>query len=468
MTADTPALRPAWLDAWLDGHADDLVAVRRRIHSRPELGYAEHETTALLVARLEAAGLDPRVLPSGTGLLCDVGTGPRMVGLRADIDALPLTDAKLVPYRSTVDGACHVCGHDAHATMLLGAAEALAAAPALPGRVRIVFQPAEETVPGGALEAIDGGALKDVERIFALHCDPRLTTGQVGLRAGSITAACDKVEVHLSGPGGHTARPHLTVDLVNALGKVITEVPGLLARHVDPRAGMSLVWGAVESGVAANAIPRDGVLRGTVRVLSREAWHGAGELVRRLITEVVAPTGAGVTVSTSRACRRWSTTRRRWACCARACWRRWPGRGVGGGAEPGRRGLRLVPRTGPRRPGPPRRAAAARDRPLPRPAPAQLRRRRGLPARRRAPPRRHRPRRPAGLSRPRRALPAVLAAALVVTTTSTARTTNGRRRLRSGGAHCRYDSQRRQKRAGAPCGPEPPGAGSPGLVSGPG
>jgi amidohydrolase len=297
MTADAPALRPAWLDAWLDAHADDLVAVRRRIHSRPELGYAEHETTALLVARLEAAGLDPRVLPGGTGVLCDVGTGPRTVGLRADIDALPLTDAKSVPYRSTVDGACHACGHDVHATMLLGAAEALAAAPTLPGRVRIVFQPAEETVPGGALEAIDGGALKDVERIFALHCDPRLTTGQVGLRAGSITAACDKVEVHLSGPGGHSARPHLTVDLVNALGKVITEVPGLLSRHVDPRAGMSLVWGAVESGVAANAIPRDGVVRGTVRVLSREAWHGAGELVRRLVTDVVAPTGAGVTVS---------------------------------------------------------------------------------------------------------------------------------------------------------------------------
>jgi amidohydrolase len=295
--ADPGALRPGWLDAWLDEHADDLVAVRRRIHSRPELGYAEHETTALLVARLAAAGLEPRVLPGGTGLLCDVGAGPRTVALRADIDALPITDAKSVPYRSTIDGACHACGHDVHATILLGAAEALAGADALPGRVRIVFQPAEETLPGGALEAIDGGALKDVERIFALHCDPRLTTGRVGLRAGSITAACDKVEVTLSGPGGHTARPHLTVDLVNALGKVITEVPGLLARHVDPRAGMSLVWGAVESGVAANAIPRDGVLRGTVRVLSREAWHSAGELVRRLVTDVVAPTGAGVTVA---------------------------------------------------------------------------------------------------------------------------------------------------------------------------
>lgn len=291
---------PGWLDAWLLAHGDSLVATRRRIHTRPELGYAEHETTALLVERLAAAGLTPRVLPAGTGVVADIGDGPRTVALRADLDALPLADAKRVPYRSTVDGVCHACGHDAHTTILLGAAEALAARAAageLPGRVRVVFQPAEETVPGGALEAIDGGAVKDVERIFALHCDPRLTTGRVGLRTGPITAACDKVEVRLSGPGGHTSRPHMTVDLVYALGKVITDAPGLLSRRVDPRAGMSLVWGAVSSGTAANAIPDDGILRGTVRVLSRDAWHGAEDLIRRLVTEVVAPTGAGVEVA---------------------------------------------------------------------------------------------------------------------------------------------------------------------------
>jgi amidohydrolase len=290
------AAMPGWLADWLATHGDELVAVRRQVHSHPELGYAEVETTALLTDRLAAAGLSPRVLPGGTGAICDVGAGPRMVALRADIDALPLTDSKHVPYRSTVEGICHACGHDAHAAIVLGAALALATAPDLPGRVRIVFQPAEETVPGGALDAIDGGALKDVERIFALHCDPHLSTGQVGLRTGAITAACDKVEVSLSGPGGHTARPHNTVDLVYALGKVITEVPGLLSRRADPRHGMSLVWGAAQAGVAANAIPRAGVVRGTVRVLDRGAWHGAGDLVRRLITEVVAPTGVGVEV----------------------------------------------------------------------------------------------------------------------------------------------------------------------------
>ena len=290
----TPALRrldAPWLDRWLAAHATDLVAVRRRLHSRPELGYAEHETTALLVERLTAVGLAPRVLPSGTGAVCDVGAGSRVVALRADIDALPLIDGKSVPYASTVPGVCHACGHDAHTTIVLGAALALAGAPELGGRVRVVFQPAEETVPGGALDALDGGVLKDVERIFALHCDPRLATGRIGLRTGPITAACDQITVALSGPGGHTARPHNTVDLVYALGKVITEVPALLSRRADPRHGMSLVWGAVEAGVAPNTIPRDGVLRGTVRMLSRDAWDGAEALVRGLVSEVVAPTG---------------------------------------------------------------------------------------------------------------------------------------------------------------------------------
>ena len=285
-------LEAPWLDRWLAAHATDLVAVRRRLHRRPELGYAEHETTALLVERLTAAGLAPRVLPSGTGVVCDIGSGSRVVALRADIDALPLTDVKTVPYASTVPGVCHACGHDAHTAIVLGAALTLTGAPDLGGRVRVIFQPAEESVPGGALDAIDGGVLKDVERIFALHCDPRLATGRLGLRTGPITAACDQVTVLLTGPGGHTARPHNTVDLVYALGQVITEVPALLSRRVDPRHGMSLVWGAVEAGVAPNTIPQRGALRGTVRMLSRDAWDDAEAVVRRLVIEVVAPTGA--------------------------------------------------------------------------------------------------------------------------------------------------------------------------------
>jgi amidohydrolase len=286
------------VDLWSRAHHAELVEVRRHLHAHPELGFAEHETTAYLEQRLIAAGLRPRRLKGGTGLVCDVGgdvDGPVVV-LRADIDALPLTDLKDVPYASTRDGLCHACGHDVHTTVLLGVALALASLESLPGTVRCVFQPAEEQVPGGGLDVVDEGVLAGATRAFALHCDPSLQAGKVGLRTGSITAACDRVEVTLTGPGGHTARPQLTVDLVHALGLVVTEVPGLLSRLVDPRSSLSLVWGAVTAGVAANTIPETGQLRGTLRVLDRSVWNEAEDLVRRLVTEVAAPSGASVSV----------------------------------------------------------------------------------------------------------------------------------------------------------------------------
>jgi amidohydrolase len=285
-----------WLDRWLDEHGAGLITFRRELHQHPELAYEEHRTTARLAGTLAAAGLTPQLLPSGTGVFCDIGTGDRVVALRADIDALPLQDVKPVPYASSAPGVCHACGHDAHTTIVLGTALALASGPELGGRVRVIFQPAEEAVPGGALDAIEGGALAGVERIFALHCDPKLETGKLGLRTGPITAACDRVDVVLSGPGGHTARPHNTVDLVYALGRVITDVPGLLSRRADPRHGMSLVWGAVQAGVAANTIPQQGRITGTVRMLDRGAWENAEELVRTLVEQVAAPTGATVEV----------------------------------------------------------------------------------------------------------------------------------------------------------------------------
>jgi amidohydrolase len=287
---------PETVDRWVEAHHDELVGVRRHLHAHPELGFVERETTAFLERQLRQVGLTPRRLPNGTGLVCDVGSGGPVVVLRADIDALPLPDLKDVSYRSTREGMCHACGHDVHTTVLLGVAQALAELDALPGTVRAVFQPAEEQVPGGGLEVVRSGVLEGATRAFALHCDPSVPVGRVGLRTGSITAACDRLEVTLTGPGGHTARPQLTVDLVHALGRVVTEVPGLLSRQVDPRAAMSLVWGAVTAGVAANAIPETGQLRGTVRVLDRDVWDGAEELVRRLIRQVGEASGAEVDV----------------------------------------------------------------------------------------------------------------------------------------------------------------------------
>jgi amidohydrolase len=177
--------------------------------------------------------------------------------------------------------------------MLLGAALTLASAPRLPGRVRLIFQPAEEVQPGGALDVISADGLDDVERIFALHCDPRLEVGYVGTRTGAITSACDMLELRLTSPGGHTSRPHLTADLVHALGTVITGLPDLLSRRVDPRSGTVLVWGAVAAGHAANAVPQLGTLGGTLRTGQHATWNELEPLVRQLVTALLAPTGVG-------------------------------------------------------------------------------------------------------------------------------------------------------------------------------
>jgi amidohydrolase len=294
---------PADLDAWLAAQDDELVALRRSVHANPELSGREFETAALVATRLEAAGLDPKLLPAGNGVICDIpGTGDndRVVALRADLDALPLQDAKDVPYRSTVDGACHACGHDVHTTVLMGAGLALARLAeqgGLPGRVRLLFQPAEEVVPSGAPEVISAGGLKDVAAIFALHCAPRIPVGLVGVRSGPMTAAADMLDVVLRGPGGHTARPHLTADLVHALGRVIVDVPALLDRRVDPRCGVSMVFGAVHAGQVANAIPTEGLARATVRVLDREVWRELPELVTSLVEAAVAGTGVVAEIS---------------------------------------------------------------------------------------------------------------------------------------------------------------------------
>ncbi|MGM9384320.1 amidohydrolase [Streptomyces antibioticus] len=275
----------------------ELIAFRRDMHMHPELGNQEFRTTAAIKARLEKAGLAPRVLAVGTGLICDIGTDDGtwsgdtpILAMRADIDALPIPDTKTeCAYRSTVPDRAHACGHDVHTTVVLGAGLVLAELHRqgrLPRPVRLVFQPAEEVLPGGAADAIEGGALDGVGRIIAVHCDPRVDAGRIGLREGAITSACDRLEISLDGPGGHTARPHLTTDLVTAAARVVTDVPALVGRRVDTRAGLAVTWGRIESGHAPNVIPQHAELSGTVRCLDIEAWRQAPDIVVAAIDEV--------------------------------------------------------------------------------------------------------------------------------------------------------------------------------------
>ncbi|MFF4173155.1 amidohydrolase [Streptomyces sp. NPDC001744] len=281
----------------------ELIAFRRDLHMHPELGKQEFRTTAALKARLEAAGLAPQVLPAGTGLVCDIGTpdpARPVLALRADLDALPIPDVKTVAYRSTVANRAHACGHDVHTTAVLGAGLVLADLDRqglLPNAVRLIFQPAEEVLPGGAADAVEAGVLNGVGRIIAVHCDPKVDAGKIGLRAGPITSACDRLEVTLDGPGGHTARPHLTTDLVTAAARVATDVPAVLARRVDARSGLSVTWGRIESGHAPNVIPQHAELSGTVRCLDLPAWRDAPDLVHAAIDEIASLHRAKSTVT---------------------------------------------------------------------------------------------------------------------------------------------------------------------------
>jgi amidohydrolase len=222
------------------------------------------------------------------------------VALRADLDALPVAERTGLPFASRNDGVCHACGHDVHTAAVLGAGLVLHRhADTLAARgvgVRLIFQPAEEVTPGGALDVIDQGGLVGVDAIFGIHCDPTQDVGRVGLRDGAITAAADTVTISLSGLGGHTSRPHLTQDLTYALGKVVTDVPAVLSRRVDPRAGVALVWGTIHSGSAANVIPSTGTVSGTLRMLDAQLWEEIGPLLEELVHAVIRPYGVAAKV----------------------------------------------------------------------------------------------------------------------------------------------------------------------------
>lgn len=285
----------------------ELVAFRRDLHRHPELSYEEHRTTERILELLSDAGMNPVKLED-TGAYVDIGEGPIVLGLRADIDALPLPERTGLDYASSVEGIAHACGHDVHTAVMAGTAlavhrlvtgQAADLAPGLDsvplnGRVRVIFQPAEERLPGGSLSVIRQGVLEGIPRILAAHCEPRFDVGTIGTRIGAITSASDTVKITLSGRGGHTSRPHLTEDMVFALSEIAVNVPAVLNRRIDVRSAVSVVWGQINAGAAPNAIPSSGYLAGTLRCLDAEAWQSAGELLDEVVQQVAAPYGVDV------------------------------------------------------------------------------------------------------------------------------------------------------------------------------
>lgn len=283
-------LGPTELRGLAEAVTPRAVDLRRRLHQIPEPAYQEYETTTLISTTLEEHGLKPNRRSPRTGLWVDVGAEPR-VGFRADLDALPITEpAGNVP-RSRNEGWMHACGHDAHAAIATGIALAFSRL-SLPAGVRFLFQPAEEANPGGASELVAEGLVDDLRGLIAFHVDPSLEVGRVGARTGPITGSADGFGITLSGPGGHTSRPHKTVNLIDAAARVVRELPEAVRQSVDSRTPIVTVFGSIHGGSTANVIPGEVTLRGTVRTLDRSIWGLLPGIVDKALGKILAITGA--------------------------------------------------------------------------------------------------------------------------------------------------------------------------------
>lgn len=279
--------------------AERAIAIRREIHRHPELGFEETQTAALIERELDALGIEHRRVAT-TGVIGVIrGALPgATAGLRADMDALPITEDSGEVCTSEVAGRMHACGHDAHTAMLLGAArELMRERDTLHGNVVLLFQPAEEG-PGGALPMIEAGALDDprVDAIAMLHVDPRLATGTIGITPGPVNAAADEVHITVRGKGGHGAYPHKAIDAIPCAAAIVLALQNIAARETDPLASIVVTIGTIEGGYRNNVIADRVKMTGTIRThdpLIRD--HVPGK-VRRIVEGVAAAYDARVDI----------------------------------------------------------------------------------------------------------------------------------------------------------------------------
>ena len=271
----------------------EITAWRHDIHAHPELLYDVHRTAASVAEKLKSFGCDEVV--TGIGRTGVVGVirgskpddGGRVIGLRADMDALPIEEATGLPYRSTVPGKMHACGHDGHTAMLLGAARYLTETRNFAGTVVVIFQPAEEGGAGGKAMVQDG--LMDrfrIEEVYGMHNYPGLPVGRFGLRPGPLMAAADRLTIEIEGRGGHAARPHISVDTVLVGAQIINQIQSIVSRNVDPLQAAVISICVFQAGSTDNVIPQTALLRGTARSLTPEVR----DLLERRLHEVVTGT----------------------------------------------------------------------------------------------------------------------------------------------------------------------------------
>lgn len=277
-----------WVPAEVQDIVPEVVKDRRALHERPELAMHEDETRAYVRAEAEALGLPVEEVAKGLSVRLLGRGGPgRSVGIRADMDGLPVTETPGLPFRSQNEGWMHACGHDAHMAIALGVLRVLSReADHLTGEVRVLFQPSEEVPPGGALGMIEAGALDGLDSVIGLHVWSPLPVGQVQLNRGVLMGNTDGFRVSLTGSGGHGSAPHATIDTALLAAEIIVNLQQIVSRRVDPLESAVITVGHVEAGTAPNVIPETASLAGTVRSFTPQVRR----LLKREIERVIQTT----------------------------------------------------------------------------------------------------------------------------------------------------------------------------------
>ena len=283
--------------------AGEMRAIRQDIHRHPELAYEEKRTAAIVATRLREWGIETHENIGGTGVVgvLQAGSSKRAIGLRADMDALPIHEATGLPYESVHKGCAHSCGHDGHTTMLLCAARYLAETRRFDGRIHLIFQPAEEG-KAGARAMIEEGLFEKFpcEEVYALHNWPALPAGTIATRAGPIMAAADRVEIKVRARGGHAAQPHLGADAVLCAAQIVAAAHTLVARRIDPNATAVLSLTSIHGGASHNVMPAEVAITGTVRTFEAAVQDRLEQALRDLVEGAARAAGCTATLEYDR------------------------------------------------------------------------------------------------------------------------------------------------------------------------
>ncbi len=284
------------LFAQIDAINDKVVTIRHDLHEHPELSGHEEHTKYLVKGILEASGYKVKEFDDHYGLIADLDSpniGTKRVAIRADMDALPIEEHTNAPYASRVPGVMHACGHDSHTAIALGAAIALAEfKEQLPGNIRFIFQPSEESKEGGSIQMIEGGALAGVDAIFGLHAYPYLPTGQIGYKYGVMMASADVFTIEVFGKSAHGARPHEGVDAILVTAMIINSLNHIVSRRIDPLHPAVISLGQIEGGTAPNIICDHVKVRGTVRTVNEAIRKNIPEMMEESIKGIAKSMGA--------------------------------------------------------------------------------------------------------------------------------------------------------------------------------